>query len=236
MLSILARTIIIYAFLLLAIRISGKRQIGELQLSELITTLMLSELAVVPISNPSVPLYASFLPILILLCLEYIISLLVSRLPTLRRFFFGAPSVLILNGELNIRELRKVRLGVGELLSELRLKNISDIGDVQCAILEDNGQLSVFPFSDAAPLTPRNCCLKTPERGVAFPVIISGSVMHDSMKYAGVDSAWLDDVLRRHSLTAGNILLMTVDQQNGMIYILDNKSNGKIYHIKENRA
>lgn len=230
---ILLRTIFLYTALLFLIRISGKRQIGELQLSELITTLMLSELAVLPIADPDTPITDALLPILCLLCLEYLISALVSRKPTLRKFFFGAPCILIHNGKLNLNALRKVRLGIGELLSELRLKNIADIGDVQCAILEDNGQLSVFPYAAASPLTPRDCGISAEERGVALPLVISGSIMHDTMKHIGITETWLTRTLKRRGFAVRDILLMTIDQQKNTIYILDNRSSGQIFQMNE---
>jgi len=232
MLTVFARTLIIYIILLIAMRFVGKRQIGELQVSELITTLMLSELAVLPIGNADIPLLYAILPILTLLSLEIIISFTTSHLPLMRKYLYGTPSILIHRGKLNIREMDRLRMDIGELLSELRLKDISDVSDVQCAILEDNGKLSVFKKTSSAPVSQGT--EETPgERGVSLPVIISGHLMHSAMHYAGVDEPWVRAKLKKHRLTQGDILLMAVDEQKKTVYILKNDEESPIREVDE---
>jgi len=228
MVTVFLRTLIIYLLLLGAMRLVGKRQIGELQLSELITTLMLSELAVLPISDTDIPLSYAILPCLTLLSLEIIISFIAAQSPNLRRIIHGAPSILIYEGRLNEKELKKLRIGTAELLAELRLKDIADIADVRCAILEDNGKLSVFPKADFVPLTPHATGTAVEEEGVALPVIVSGKRMQASMAHAGVDDAWVLSFLRRHRLRQRDVLLLTVDERGHAVYILKNSADGKI--------
>ena len=145
MVMIFTRTIIVYIFLVIAMRLTGKRQIGELQLSELITALLLSELAASPITNNNIPLSYAFVPILTLVCIEIINTFLVTKNVAARRFLDGVPNIIIKKGVLDQKELAKVRMSMEELFAELRLKDIYDISEVEYAILEQNGQLSVTP-------------------------------------------------------------------------------------------
>ena len=142
MATIFIRTIIIYVFFFLSLRIVGKRQIGELQLSELITMLMLSELAVNSIQDISIPLSYSVIPVIFLLCSEIIISFLAAKSQTLKKLFFGSPNIIIKNGKIDQKQLAKLRISINELLSEIRLKGYSNIEDIDYAIIEQNGQFA----------------------------------------------------------------------------------------------
>ena len=146
MLTILIRTILIYLILLFVLRIMGKRQIGELDLTELVITLMLSELAVEPITDGNIPLLYALIPILTLISLEILISFAETKSVFIKNILPEKPNYLIERGVLNQKELEKQRITMDELLCELRLKDISDIGDVYYAILERNGKLSGDQF------------------------------------------------------------------------------------------
>jgi uncharacterized membrane protein YcaP (DUF421 family) len=232
MITVFIRTILIYVFLLAAMRFLGKRQIGELQLSELITTLMLSELAVTPIADADVPISYAILPILIILSLEVIVSCATARWVPLRKFLIGSPSLLIYHGRLNVEEMKKQRIGAGELLSELRQKDVADIREVRYAILEDNGKLSVFSNAADSPLMPKDVGVDAQEDGVALPLIVGGLVMKDSMRHANVSREQLEHLLKRLRVTRREVLLMTVDEQRTVSYILKDSPDGKIREVK----
>lgn len=232
MVLLLIRTVLLYVLLLAAMRIVGKRQIGELQLSELITTLMLSELAVLPLGTPDFPLWRAIVPILTLLFLEYWISFFSCRNLKLRRLLFGTPSILIYKGRLNRDEMRRLRMDLTELISELRLKDVSDISDVRMAILEDNGQLSVFKNTDAAAATPFSL-RDGEEYGVSLPVLIDGQLLPNAMTHAGVDEKWIDSRLIRRGWGRKDILLMSVDEKKRTVYILKNSPDGTITETDE---
>ncbi len=219
MITVFLRTCIIYFVLLLSMRFLGKRQLGELEVSELITTFMLSELAALPISDPDVPIAYAVVPILLLLSIEVILSFFVSRYAPLRKIFFGAPSVLIYKGKINVKEMKKLRIGITELLSELRQKDISDILDVHCAILEENGKLSVFPNADALPVSRADANIPAKESGIGFPVVADGQIMHASMHAAGIDEPWIDKTLTANGLRRTDVLLMTVDEQKKAVFV-----------------
>ncbi len=209
--TLLLRTIIIYLILVMSLRLTGKRQIGEMQLSELVVTFMLSELAVFPITDKNVPLTHAILPIAILLSAEVIFSFLQTKSPAFRKFFCGGPAVIIEKGQLKPGVLAKNRLDVEEMLGELRLKGCFDISQVEWAILEENGKLSVLTRADASPFTPEQLDLPVDEHGCAHPVIVDGQVNENGLMSSGKSGAWLDDFLERISVPRSHVFLMTID-------------------------
>ena len=171
MATVLLRTIIIYFVFIIAIRLLGKRQVGELEISELIVTFMLSELATVPIQDPSIPISYAFIPLVILIAFEVISSFLVTKSKLFKKMIIGNPSYVINKGKLDQKELERLRMSLPELLGELRLKNVGDISNVDYAILEENGKLSVFEKGVAS--------------SVAHALIIDGSINESNLKIAG---------------------------------------------------
>ena len=232
MITVFIRTLLIYLFLLGTMRFLGKRQVGELQLSELVTTLMLSELAVIPIADGNTPITYALVPILTLLSLEVIISFATAKWVPLRKLLIGSPSLLIYQGRLNMEEMKKQRIGAGELLAELRQKDISDIRQVRYAILEDNGKLSVFTNAADSPLTPTDAGIEAEEPGVALPLIVNGLPMKDSMRHAGMDDARVRQLLKKLRITEQEVLLMTMDEQQSVSYVLKDSPDGKIHEEK----
>ena len=220
MATVLIRTFIVYILFMGAIRLMGKRQVGELQLSELVTTFMLSELAVNPIQDLSIPISYAILPLVFLLAGEVIMSFLMTKSSFLKRVFFGRPSMIIKNGELNQKELGRLRIGMAELLGELRLKDISDISDVEYAILEQNGKLSVFLKSDKKTVTLEDMKIAKPEEGISHPVIIDGEINEKNLSYAQKNMFWLEDYLSKHNLETKQIFLMTVNDVNKINIII----------------
>lgn len=139
------RTVILYFAVVLAMRVMGKRQIGELQPFELVVTLMLSDLATIPMQNTGIPLSGGLIPILTLVILEVILSFVDLKSKRVRAFFLGSPSIIIRNGELNEAEMRRMRLSIDDITEELRKKDIAGVEDVAIAILETDGTVSAFP-------------------------------------------------------------------------------------------
>ena len=208
MATVLIRTAIIYILFTIAIRLMGKRQVGELQISELITTFMLSELAINPIQDISIPIAYALIPLVFLFAMEVITSFLVTKLPKFRRAFMGAPSIIIRAGVLDQKELGRLRISISELLSELRLKNVSKIEDVDYAILEQNGQLSVFLKGN---LQASN--------GIAHAIIQDGDINYSALDEAQKSPDWIDTELGKRGLALCEIFLMTYDEK-GVINII----------------
>lgn len=214
MVIVLIRATIIYLTLLVALRLTGKRQVGELEISELVTTFMISELATTPIQNLSIPLAYSIAPIILLLCVEIILSHLATRSKSFKKLFFGNPSIIIQNGVLNQKELSRLRIGINELLGELRLKDVSDIGDVDYAILEQNGKLSVFLKSHKQTVCLSDLHKSAKRTGICHAVIVDGDINQSNLEYSGKDINWLMKYLENHNLKLKDIFLMTVNDAN----------------------
>jgi len=211
MLTIFIRVLLIYLLLLGTIRAMGKRQIGELQISELITTILLSELAAAPITDDQIPLAFAIIPIATLLSLEVIISFAVTKIPALKPIFDGKPSILICRGKLDRSELARTRISLEEFLSQIRLAGIGDISDVEYAILEQNGQLSVIPKRVQSPPDAAALRIDVPEPGIAHAVIVDGVVSTFDLDLIKRDRKWLTGRLRHYNAKLDDVFLFTVD-------------------------
>ena len=220
---IIIRTIIIYFFLLAAMRLVGKRQIGELEITELIVTFMLSELATVPIVDPKISVFHIIVPIIILLSLEIICSLIISHFLFMKKFMYGSPVVLISHGKILQKELSRNRMDISELMAELRLKDIADPSEVEYAILEDNGKLSVIKKATLSPITPDITNQKVREPGIAHPIIMRGKVSDAGLTMANKTAGWLKSELRDAKVKAEDIFLMTVNDAGNVNIIKEDK-------------
>ena len=190
-------------------RITGKRQIGELQLSELVTALLLSEIAAIPIGDPSMPLIYSVISAMLIVCLEIAIPCLANSSSFFSKLIEGKPTIIIKKGVLLQDELDKARIGIDELICELRLKSITDISDVEYAILEQNGKLSVIPKESCRGVTVEDLNITSKSRGFAHPIILSGKVSRYNLRLTGKNMNWLKSKLS--GTHPRDVLLMTVD-------------------------
>jgi len=220
MATVLLRATIIYILLIAAMRLAGKRQVGELQISELIITFMISELAAAPIQDLSIPIVYSLFPIVLLLCYEVIVSFLITKSKFLKKIFYGNPTILIKNGKLDQKELAKSRIGINEFLGELRIKDVSDISQVDYAILEQNGQLSVFLKNNYQPVTLGDISIQKANGGIGHAIIVDGDINESNLKCSHKNSAWLNKYLNNHRLKAENIFLFTITDTNDINIIM----------------
>jgi uncharacterized membrane protein YcaP (DUF421 family) len=214
MAAIFIRTILIYLLLIGAMRFSGKRQIGEIQLSELVTTILLSEIASYPLTNANIPFLYSVVPIVVIISLEIIMSFLATKSAAIKSILDGKPSIIIRKGVINQEEMMKMRLSMDDLLCELRLKNIASPDEVEYAILEQNGQISVFPKDSGKQVTLSDLKLTGDGAGVSHSVIIDGHIMDYALKNTGKSQEWVEEQLRkRHISDMKNVFLMTVNDK-----------------------
>ncbi len=209
---IFARSFITYVVLLLVFRLMGKRQIGELQPSELVTTLLLSEVASQPVTDGSIPLVYGLVPIAAILSFEVILSFAITKNKKIKKIMTGDISVLIDKGQLNMEEMKKNRLSLEELASELRQKNIPDISRVQYAIMEKNGKISVIEKSKYQPCTLEDMNLQSEEKGIAHALIVDGEVCYENLQSSGKKEGFIFKELEKRNIpSAENILLFTCD-------------------------
>ena len=215
MMTAFLRTIILYFLVMLGLRLMGKRQIAELEPSELVLTMLISDLAAVPMQDFGIPLLAGIIPIMTLLALALLLSQLFLHNLKFRNLFCGTPSLLIRNGELQQKELRKNRYTLDELLEELRGQGISSIRDVKYAVLENSGKLSVLPRSGAQPPTADRLGLEETD-DVTLPVVLinDGRILSRNLDSCGKDLSWLQQALKERQLSSPKeVFLLTLDEQ-----------------------
>lgn len=193
------RTIVIYLFLIIILRIMGKRQIGELEVSDLITTFLLSELATMPLSNNDIPLFYTVIPITLILFFEVTSAFFSTKSKWFKKFLCGNPSYLIKKGQVDQKELQKLRMSMEELLTALRQAEVSNISSVDYAILEVNGKLSVMKKnSDDA-------------SGLSHPVIVDGRLDQYQLSLSGKNEQWIFQQLKKQKYSLKDVFLLTVD-------------------------
>lgn len=212
------RTLILYLLIIIGIRLLGKRQVGELEPSELVVALIIADLAAVPMQDFGIPLLFGVIPILTLLALTLLLSMLSLRSVRFRTLLWGRPSVIVENGKLHQRELARNRLTVDELMEELRMQGITDLASIKYAILETSGQLSVLPYASQKPPTAQVMGIDPPENGLPLVLISDGRVMEHNLKLRGYDQNWLNKQLRRHGVKSPKeVYLLTANEQ-GTVY------------------
>jgi uncharacterized membrane protein YcaP (DUF421 family) len=212
------RTLILYAVIVLSLRIMGKRQLGELEPAELVVAVLISDLAAHPLQDIGTPLLYGLIPVFTLLCCEVLMSAFIVKSLRFRTFVCGKPSVIIRKGEIVQSEMKKNRFTADELAEQLRKKDIYDISTVKYAILETDGTLSTLLYADQLPVTPKQMNLKTDDNGYAVIVVNNGRVLSDNLKKLGLNEVWLERQLQqRKAGGAHHVYLMTVDD-NGRIF------------------
>ena len=224
MVTILIRTIIVYVILIAIMRLMGKRQLGELEITELITTLLISEIASLPIEDPSIPVINAVIPLITILTLEVALSVIVLKCPRLKNLASARPSILIRHGTVDQKELQRIRISLDELVSEIRQSGLSSLEDVDYAILEQNGKISVIPRRSAQPPNAADLQQNVSEDGIMHILIEDGVRNPYNFKLLGLDEAWLAAELENRGLTPSQIFLLGMDD------------GGKLYWIKKEGA
>lgn len=218
------RTIILYILVVAALRIMGKRQIGELQPSELVVAIMISELAAIPMQATGIPLINGILPILTLIIAEVTLSFVTLKSEKARKIISGSPSVLIQNGKIDEKEMEKLRFNMDDLLEELRLSNCPNIADVEFAILETSGQLSVIPKSQKRPVIAEDINISTKYEGIPLTLISDGNINRTNLRIANLDQQWLIGELTKLGVSnPSDVFFASLDTEGNLYYQLKSK-------------
>ena len=212
------RTVLLYLILIAAIRFLGKRQLGQMEPSEVVVTMVVADLASISMQDQSVPIMTSLIPIAAVLVMELLLSALTLRSVFFRKLLCGKPVILIENGKFDQVNMKKARITLEELISQLREKDILDIASVQYAILETGGNLSVFPFPDQRPATAQEAGIVTQNQSLPITLISDGRLYPDDLKRAGKDRRWLDKILKQHKADLKTTWLLTVDGDNRVYF------------------
>ncbi|MBQ0038788.1 MAG: DUF421 domain-containing protein [Clostridiales bacterium] len=215
------RTVLLYLILIAGLRLSGKRQIGELEPIELVLTMLLSDLAAVPMQDFGIPLLNGIIPILTLLSMSALLSYCSLRSVRFRALICGRPAIIIRDGKLQQDVMRHNRMTLDELLEELRTQGVSNLNDVKYAIWETSGQLSILLRSDCQPATPAQLGQAVAD-DVFLPTVIinDGRLLRNNLRLAGLNDAWLNKQLQQNNArTPQEIFLLSIDQSGGVICV-----------------
>ena len=206
-----SRTVILYLVLIAAMRVLGKRQIGQLEPSEFVVAMLIADLAAIPMQNSGIPLLSGLVPILTVLGLELVLSGFALGSVKFRRLMCGKPVILIENGKPLQENMRAARITLDELSSHLRQKDVLDMTTVQYAILETDGNLSVFPFPEETPAAARDAGIQVRQQNIPLTIIEDGFFSRDNLKKSGKDEKWLHSLLKKKNTDISGTFLLTVD-------------------------
>jgi uncharacterized membrane protein YcaP (DUF421 family) len=212
------RTFLLYLVLVVSLRLMGKRQVGEMEPMELVVALLIADLASVPMQDIGIPLVSGVVPILTLLSLELLVSVCSMRSIKFRALICGKPLILLHNGRIDQKNLRRSRVTVDELTECLRQQGVLDLTQVQYAILETNGQLSVLPYPKHQPASAKDAGVRVDEAFLPVTLISDGHLLSDNLALIGRDMVWLRDVLKSQELTIRQVFLLTADR-GGKLYL-----------------
>lgn len=214
MFILLIRTILIYIFLLITMRLMGKRQLGELEISELVSTLLLSDIAALPITNQEIPISYAIVPILAITTFEICSSLFLTKFPRLKGLFSTRPSIVIQKGKIDHRELLKNRISLDELISELRQKDVTDINEVNYAIVEQNGKMTVIKKERFSTPTREDMEIAVAPSGLYHIIIADGVINRFGLQFIQKDESWLIALLKKEKTPLSDVYLLTANDNN----------------------
>lgn len=214
------RSVVLYLVIVLGIRLLGKHQVSELEPAEFVLALIIADVASVPMQDYGIPLLMGVIPIITLLCLAMVLSVLSMKSLKLRALLTGVPSILIRNGKMDQREMRRARMTVDEILEELRLQGYTDPSCIQYAVLETNGQLSLLPYAAQKPPTADDMDIPVSDTGLPLVLINDGRLISTNLKRRGLDENWLKKCLAEHKVNhVREVFLLTVDEQNQTYFV-----------------
>ena len=221
MVEFLIRLPVVYLVLLLATRIMGKREIGQLSSIDFVVAIVVAELATMPITDIKVPLLQSLIPIILLTILQIITSVVCLKSDKFRQFLYGKPSILISKGQMQVREMRKARYNIDDLLTQLRQRDVFDIADVDHAVLETSGDLTVVLRPAKRGVTLEDIKDDIPDNEpMPLSLIVDGDVNKIGLKEAGLDEDWLKDRLKERGVKDFSEVFFASLSANGSIYLM----------------
>ncbi|NLA04668.1 MAG: DUF421 domain-containing protein [Firmicutes bacterium] len=219
MFVVMFRTLILFVLVIVAMRIMGKRQIGQLQPYELVVLVIVSALAAIPMEDIAIPLFNSIIPILLLVVFQVVTSYAAQRSEKVRSLVCGRPSIIIQNGKIIESKLREMHLNINDLLEQLRICGYQNINDVEFAIFETNGDLSIIPKSQCRPVQPRDLEIETRYEGVPHPLIVDGNINYENLGKTSLDLLWLQTEMQKQGIGNLNDVLFASLDTEGQLYV-----------------
>ncbi|MDR0889614.1 MAG: DUF421 domain-containing protein [Oscillospiraceae bacterium] len=219
MLITFLRTALLYIVLIVTIRLMGKRQLGEMEPAEFVVTMITANLAAIPMQDTGIPLMSGLIPILVVLGAELIFAVLTLRSIRLRRLLCGKPVILIDNGRIVERNLRRTRVNLDELIMHLRQKDIFDLSVVKFAILETNGQISTLLYAKDQPAAAKDAGIKVQDGELPTTIVCAGRLLRCNLDLTTHNEKWLEKELKKRNCTLKDTLLLTVDASNSVYFV-----------------
>lgn len=211
MLISIIRTIVLYAFIIFAIRLMGKRQISDMQPSELVVTMVISDIASLPMQNTSQPLLSGVIPVLVLVAMEVAVSVLMMKSRRFRKLICGSPVVIIADGKLLQNNLKRLRLTVDDLIAQLRQQDVFSLGDVQYCIMETNGTLSVLEKPEKRVPNAGESGVEIPDNKLETVVVSDGAIIDSSVNMLPNGEKQVRNILKKNQTDLKNVFIMTLD-------------------------
>ena len=205
------RSIVLYIIVLIVMRLMGKREIGQLQPFELAISIMIADLASIPMTDTGVPIFNGIIPILGLLIMHLVISIINLKSSKAREIICGRPSILIYRGKINENNLKRERFTINELEERLRGNNVINLGDVEYAILETSGQVTVIQKPDKRNTIPQDFNIMPEYEGIPYDLVVDGKVMQENLKAIGKDYKWLKKQVEKFNMKPEEALIVTFD-------------------------
>lgn len=215
---IFVRTVILYFAILISMRIMGKRQLGEMEISEFIVAALIADLAATPLQDIGIPLLNGLVPIIIMFCFEIIIAGLNMRSVKLRKLTYGKPEIIVRGGKIIREAMHKNRFTLDELMQELRAQGLTDTAQVEYAVLETNGQLSIILKSGNQPATASQMGVDADDVSYAHIIINEGRILDNNLKLLGRDRRWLENELKRQNLRSADEVYILTLSENGSVF------------------
>lgn len=216
MLATFFRSIIIYIIVLIVMRLMGKREIGQMQPFELAISIMIADLASIPMSDIGIPISNGIIPIFGLLVMHLIISILNIKSNKIREFICGKPTILIYKGKIDEKKMKKERFTLNELEEKLRSNNVIDLGDVEYAILETSGDISVIQKPNKRTITPEDLNIMPDYEGIAYNLVVDGKVMTENLRKIGKDYRWLQKQTQKFKINPEEAFIVTINEKGKM--------------------
>lgn len=205
------RTVILYALILFALRVMGKRQISQLQTSELVATLLLSELAVLPIEKHNESLLEGIAPMLVLVVFEIVLAIVMMKSDKFRQLLCGKPMIVIEKGQVQQKTMRRLRMTTEDLSEHLRQKDAFSLDEVEYAIIETNGLMSVMKKTEHEQLTPKVAAISVRQKPIEVIVVTDGFVSENSLRVCGQTKQWVLDTIQKNHLSLKEVFIMAAD-------------------------
>ncbi|MCH5325426.1 MAG: DUF421 domain-containing protein [Eubacterium sp.] len=231
MLIIIVRSVILYLLIVFSLRLMGKKQLAQLQPSELVTTILISNIATLSLEDSSIPMMYGIIPILMIVCLDVFTSYLLLKSSHMRRLFTGTPQIIISDGIIDQRMMKSLRYSIDELNESMREAMIFDITEVQYAIVETTGKINFYQKSKFRGVQNGDMNIQLPNGDPPYLLIKDGQINKPVIQRWDGGPERLDRILKVKSLTLKDVFLMTYDEQNGAHIVMKEKAGGKIYDL-----